>query len=333
MLVAFLIACVIILGSIIIGIYNNKIVLIYPKTHFHYHGNNTLGLLSNWDSVNYLSIARHGYTNIKLASFFPLYPLLIRGLYYIIRSYIISSLIISWLSLVGAIYFYIKIIRQLKFANNLSEIIKSVLFLVLFPTAIFFVAGYTESLFAFLALGAIYYVLKHRYLWSSVLLLLAGMCHISAIFILLLVFSLLIEERSKIRYIIANMVSGGLGIMAFMIILKIKYHNALAFISSQKKIHKWLVGGYFNIIKSASILNIVFILLVILAAIYFWKKKKSFSLYSLSYLLIPIIGQQYGGFNRYVLMDFPIQFMLYDYFKNKKQAYIYVILISSHDLV
>ena len=128
LLLSLLIAVSVIAIATFIGWYNNKVVLGYPYPHFHYQGHNVLGFLSNWDGVNYLYIARHGYANSKLASFYPLYPVLIKGLDYIVPSYLISSLLISWFSLVGAIFFYIKILRHLKVVVSQSEAVRAVLF-------------------------------------------------------------------------------------------------------------------------------------------------------------------------------------------------------------
>ena len=39
-----------------------------------------VGPLCSWDGVHYLGIARNGYTSDHTHAFFPLYPLIIRGL-------------------------------------------------------------------------------------------------------------------------------------------------------------------------------------------------------------------------------------------------------------
>jgi hypothetical protein len=62
-----------------------------------------------------------------------------------------------------------------------------------------------------------------------------------------------------------------------------------------------------------------------LAVIYWWNRKRSFSIYSGLFLLIPFAGGQFGGFARYCLMVFPVQFMLYDYLKDKRVLYPLVI--------
>ena len=51
------------------------------------------------DSQHYLNIAEHGYVNTGddrlLIVFFPLYPLLVRGVHFIVQNYLVSGLIVS----------------------------------------------------------------------------------------------------------------------------------------------------------------------------------------------------------------------------------------------
>jgi hypothetical protein len=46
-------------------------------------------------------------------------------------------------------------------------------------------------------------------------------------------------------------------------------------------------------------------------------------------LCIPLLGGQFGGFNRYVLMAFPVQFMLYDHFRSSKNMYPVILAATS----
>ena len=46
---------------------------------------------------------------------------------------------------------------------------RAILYLAVFPTAFFFLAGYTESLFLALALGSLYAAYKQKWSWSVVM--------------------------------------------------------------------------------------------------------------------------------------------------------------------
>jgi hypothetical protein len=74
-------------------------------------------------------------------------------------------------------------------------------------------------------------------------------------------------------------------------------------------------------LQTVDFFNVVFICLLIIAIVYWWHRRRSFAVYSFLFLLIPIIGNQFGGFNRYMLVAFPVQFMAYDYLKKKNLTY------------
>lgn len=316
--------------GVYMGWYNNKAVLPNPLpiTHYSQEPNNPLSFLANWDGADYLQIARSGYTNFNQTNFFPLYPLVIRAVNVVVSSPLISALLISWASLVGAIYFYLKIIKSLFSVPKNDEAARGVLFFILFPTAIFFLAAYTEALFAFLALGAIYFALRRNYLAAGAFLMPTTATHVTGILVWILVILILLEQKTRITKVIVAGILGGLGLLAYMIYLQLRFLNFLDFITSQKG-HGWLKHSYIDIITQAQFFNIIFIILIIIAAIYWWKSRKSFSIYSLSFLLIPLIGRQYGGFNRYALMVFPLPLMLYGYFRDKHLGYSLTLVVMT----
>lgn len=105
-----------------------------------------------------------------------------------------------------------------------------------------------------------------------------------------------------------------------------RFRDDFAFISSQKS-HGWLTYNHSSALHLIT-LNSVFLILIIIAAIYWWNKSKSYAIYSLLFIGILLLGG-YGGYGRYTLMAFPIPFMLYDYFKDKKTAYAVVLALST----
>jgi hypothetical protein len=287
-----------------------------------------LSFTANWDGPDYLRIANSGYTTTGDTNFFPLYPLLIHVVNYIIGSPLISGLLLSWASFVGAIYYYLRISKILFSTNDNLESLRSAAFFMLFPTAVFMLAVYSEALFAFLALGAIYYALKKNYLLSGIFLMFSTATHITGLFVMVLVAGILLEEKVKLSKIVLNMAISSLGLITYMYYLHEKFHQPLAFLTSQKS-HGWLKGGATNFITSAEFLNVIFIILLLVSAVYWWRKRLSFAIYSLLFILIPLLGRQFGGFNRYVLMAFPVPWMLYEYFKNKKSAYAYALAMTT----
>lgn len=319
---------IVFIGSLI-GIESAKTSVLNPTTIASYRSEpgNRLSFFANWDGVDYINIAKNGYSSYRPTNFFPTYPILLSFVNKLIVSPLISGLIVSWVFLAGAIFYYLKITRIL-FKEKGIESIRAVLLFVLFPTAFYLTTVYTESLFAFLALGAIYYAIQKRYLIAGLLSALATSTHLNGVFLLILIGLILLEEKEKLKNIFITLVIGSLGLVSYMLYLWAKFKNPFEFITAQHQ-HGWLRHSLLSQITTIPKLSILCVILIILAAVYWWRKRLSFSIYSLSYLLIPILGGQFGGFPRYTLMIFPIPFMFYDIFKKNKLGYELVLVLSS----
>ena len=331
MLLALLLAVLIVVLSSVIGIENNKVAFINTAQYAHYLAgpHNILKFLANWDGADYLTISTQGYSSTSLTNFFPLYPLLIHIIAKVINSSLVSALIVAWAFLIGAIYYYLKIIKLYFKVTDNVEALKATLLFVLFPTSVYLIAAYTESLFAFLSLGAIYYALQRKYILTALFAMFATATHPNGIFLLLLSGLILIEEKERIRNVFITLIVGSLGLVSYMVFLLFRYHNPLEFLVRAQQDHGWFSTLLISRLGSFNNINFVFAIAVLLAAIYWWKRRKSFAIYSGLYLLIPLVGGQFGGFPRYSLVIFPLQFMIYEYFRDKKLAYQIIMIMFS----
>jgi len=136
---------------------------------------------ANFDGFHYTKIARNGYQYLQQA-FFPFYPQLIKFFQRFLGSFIISGLFISHLSFILFLLIYWKLLQ----IDGIKEeaIKKTFLFLVLFPTAFYFLSVYTESLFLFLVLLSFYFARKGRFFWAGVIGGLASYTRLNGIFLL-----------------------------------------------------------------------------------------------------------------------------------------------------
>jgi len=327
-LLALLVGLIVLLSGTFFGWYNNKVVPLNTDSYARYtlEAGNKLSYMSNWDGPNYIHIATHGYTSSSLTNFFPLYPLLVHGVNQIVSSPLYSALIVSWVAFLFAVFFFIKIIKLIFKDINYTEKIRALLLFIFFPTAVFFIATYTESLLAALALGAIYFTLKKRFYLASVLTIFSSATHLTGEFVVLLIMMMSWENRHSIKRFLSVGVVGSLGLLSYAIYLDEKFHKPLLFISSQEK-HGWIHSSYLQLLNSIDLFNIIFIILLLLSAVYWWSRKRSFSVYSLLFLLIPILGREFGGFNRYILMAFPVQLMFYGYLKKRPALYPIVLAL------
>jgi hypothetical protein len=117
-----------------------------------------------WDAEHYLRIANQGYFGTEPA-FFPLYPLLIRIVGGFTGSHLIAGLIVSNAASFLALLYLYKLVEH-EYNRHVAQ--RATFFVSIFPTAIFFSAVYSESLFLFLTVASFYYMRERRWLMAGV---------------------------------------------------------------------------------------------------------------------------------------------------------------------
>jgi hypothetical protein len=96
-------------------------------------------------------------------AFFPLYPLLIRAVGSLAGNHLIAGLLISNASFFfGLLYLY----KLLEHEYDRAVARRAIFYVSIFPTAAYFTAVYTESLFFMLTVGAFYYM-RARLWWLA----------------------------------------------------------------------------------------------------------------------------------------------------------------------
>src|SRR6266568_9123385 len=113
----------------------------------------------HWDAIAYVNVADHGYSLTRNTVFFPLWPLLIHWVGALFggstTSYYVAGLLLA------NVFFYLALVV---FYLLLSEdfeptVAKNALFyLAFYPYALFFFAGYAESLFLLLCLAVFFFL-------------------------------------------------------------------------------------------------------------------------------------------------------------------------------
>jgi hypothetical protein len=134
---------------------------------FGYFGNLLVSPLARWDSVWYLQIAQGGYDHDRLrATFFPLYPMMVRGLGAVVRSDLIAGVLISLICFVIALVLLYRLVALELDAERARICVTLVAFC---PMAYYFSAVYTESLFLALSVGCVYAARTGRWAQAGVL--------------------------------------------------------------------------------------------------------------------------------------------------------------------
>lgn len=125
------------------------------------------GVWTRWDGQWYLKIATEGYNKDDgTAAFFPLYPWILRVIGWLAgERYIWAGVVLSSLFFLAALVLLHRLVR-LDF--HPEDAGRTTLYLAAFPAAFFFWAVYSESLFLFLAVGALLAARTQRWWWSAV---------------------------------------------------------------------------------------------------------------------------------------------------------------------
>lgn len=145
------------------------------------------GLLTSWnrwDAVHYTQIAQFGYQTIYDTAFFPLFPLLIKGIALLFgnQGYIAIGMILSNLALLGTLF----VLYQIA-VDALGEQVgrRTLLYLCIFPTAFFFFAAYNESLFLLLTASAFLAMRRQKWWLAGILGFLAALTRSAGLFLVI----------------------------------------------------------------------------------------------------------------------------------------------------
>lgn len=120
---------------------------------------------ANFDGVHYLTIVKNGYVGTGLIqAFFPVYPALIALDQVLGIDPIISGQILSLASFLGVLIVWGKLVTAV-YGKSISHFSRYAL--LVFPTAFFFMAVYTESLFLVLVLLS-FYAANQKKWWLAI---------------------------------------------------------------------------------------------------------------------------------------------------------------------
>lgn len=116
------------------------------------HGELFLRAFDHWDGRWFARIAEHGYASKQSAAFLPVYPLLVRGVAFVVRNHVAAGILVSLAAAAASAWLLLRIARR-----HLPEATAqtSVLLLALYPAAFVFTAAYSDSLFLLFVLVAV----------------------------------------------------------------------------------------------------------------------------------------------------------------------------------
>jgi Gpi18-like mannosyltransferase len=298
-------------------------VIIGQRAGTHVQESRTLLLAvwGRWDAVHYLDIGTRGYHGTDMA-FFPLLPLLIGILGRVMGNHLVAGLVISNVALFFALLFLYKLVEH-EFDRTVAR--RAIFYISIFPTAVFFSAVYTESLFLMLTVASFYYMRERRWWLAGAIGLLASLTRIEGV---LLAVPFAIEWWGAYR---ENAVAGvrnlvpivliPLGLVFFMAYLWVLNGDPLYFSHVQSHWNRQLaapwtsIGNSFHKIATSvgpqtvaqQILELVFTALMIGVLAGGWRKlKASYVAYMGLSILMPLCTSSLMSMPRFALVLFPM---------------------------
>jgi Gpi18-like mannosyltransferase len=293
-----------------------------------------LNAWGRWDAGWYMQIAQSGYQftagQQSSAAFFPLFPLLIRSVHTVVpsstdASWIFCGVLVANAALLAALYYLVLLVR-LDFDEATAS--RSVLFLLVFPTTLFFSAMYTESLFLAVTVASFYYARKNRWLLAGAL---AGAAALTRSPGVLIGPPLLIEYLSQrnyrfraIRADVLGLAFIPLALASHVLYLYWRFGNLFAIRDAQSAWGRpagltwpWVPFVQFFSQPFAvydagnSLVNMLFAtLFLVLSIIALVKLRLSYGLYAISCYLFVTGWGSFGSVPRYILAAFPVFMVL-----------------------
>ncbi|HEU5376516.1 MAG TPA: glycosyltransferase family 39 protein [Ktedonobacteraceae bacterium] len=313
---------------------------------------------SRWDSSQFTYIATHGYDAFYRMAFFPLFPLLERGLAMVVGDPFVAGLLISNVATLGMFMVLYRLVAEDFGAEHAW---RSVLYLAVFPTAFFFAVAYNESLFLCFALLSFYYMRKGYWWLAGLAALFASLTRSIAICLLVPFAYEYFRQRDFQWRRIGLSVLSCLGILGGVVIFAIygylTFHDPLAFSHAQTGgdwqrhlVFPWVVFlKAYSIIKHNPILTfqsihtvmdlsaILFILaILILIFVGPWKLAREYwcyAFYAVAIYLFVILVPEGGGLplaslGRFMLEIFPA-FVMLSVIGQQRNFNVYYLCISS----
>lgn len=294
----------------------------------------------NFDGVHYLRLAQNGYVDAYYQAFFPLLPLLIRFFNIIPKNVLLDARVF-----VDPSYFYTGIILSNLFLlisllvlNKLvgkNMFFGSALLLLSFPTAFYFGAIYTESLFLLELLLFMLFLKEKKYLYAGCVASVASATRLIGVLLSLVLLIELIREiySGKIKLWtttfykeVFSLLVAPSGLLAYMFCLKRHFGNYFAFVSVQsgfgaerssmpmislpQVFYRYLkmflsVKNQYQLFS----ISVEFVFAILGLVLIIWAYKKiaiSWWLFSLLVYLLPTLTGTFSSMPRYLIFSYVV---------------------------
>lgn len=199
-----------------------------------------LEMWRRWDAHHFLTIAEFGYTapesDANAAAFFPAFPLAVRPLLWLGLPPVVAGLLVAAAASVVAGAYLFRLAEE-EYGEGAGR--RALLYLTTFPTAVFLVAPYSESLFLAGAIAAFYYARRGRWHLVALPAAVAMGARAAGVFLLIGLVCEFLRQRDFTIERTANaafaLIVGVLPLLAYGAFLSQAMGNPLMFLVHQKQ--------------------------------------------------------------------------------------------------
>jgi hypothetical protein len=207
-----------------------------------------------WDAVYYYAIATHGYEPGGITAFFPLFPLLVRIVSFVLTGFepsagapiqeapagtLVAGIMVAHLSAFVGLYLLYRLVHEE--TGDASTAQRTILYASLYPWAYHYSTPYTEGLFLATSVGAFLAMRHQRWLLAGGLIALASATRVVGIALVpVLAFELIrtwrngkLQRPAWLRAA-SGMVLSPVGLLAYMLYLWWRVGDPLSFSTVQE---------------------------------------------------------------------------------------------------
>lgn len=196
------------------------------------------------DAIHYTHIAEFGYQSAGDAAnkivFYPLYPLLVKMLWFVVRNYAVAGVIISQVCFGIASIFLYKL-TSIEFSK--SKAYGAVACMIVYPFSVFTFGIFTEGLFLMLTIMSLYYIRKHNWVLAGIIGFFAALTRMQGMLLIApALYEYLVEFRKienvswrkKIKWKDFTIFCIPLGFIVYLFINKIVQGDFFSFIAHEE---------------------------------------------------------------------------------------------------
>lgn len=308
--------------------------LLYVITYFILlHGqiieNNLMGNLCHWDCGWYRDVIAHGYASVAHPidggvisgqanwAFFPLFPLISRGLIWGFNSefsVIVFNQVLFFVSMILLYQYCAK-----NYSNNVALI--AALILGVSSENIYILSLYTESLFIFLSLLTLHFITNKNYVAAAICCGLLSATRIQGAAMAVPLIWCYAQSwnfaftKKRVLSLFFLFVLSLSGLLSFMVYLKYQTGDFLAFYNIQQQWERFHISWLRPVSALKSIngnaINKLSALVSMLVLFYFYRNKRySEFLFLLLCWLMVVLSQNLMGCTRYLFANYTIYIFL-----------------------